>query len=859
MTTRFAVRLPHFFLGAFVLSVFSTLQTIILHGPFTLLSIIVPFCLGGFGGLLIGDRNTRLRQQSQSLRQSNQEMLALFQESEDRYHQLFASSPTVQLLIDPETGAIIRYNDAAVRFYGFSPGEFSGKTIFELNTAEPEEVRTNMRQAVAREQLCFRFRHRLRSGETRTVDVYTVPVPMQGRTLLHSMMIDTTERNQAKTNLQRKTLEQRLLLDSIPVCVWYLRDPQTFGSVNKAFADSCGRPPKEIAHKKLDTVLNPKMYALALMGNRKVFAEKTAHHYEQWVQLGNNEPRYMALTKTPKLSDTGEVDFVVCTATDITSMKQTQDLLQIERDLHVALSTATSYEEALGICLEKAIEVSQTDCGGLYLVAPTDGSLTLTAHRGLSDAFVQRVSHYRHNSEYAQIVQHNQPIYTDYADLARQAHEEILHDEGLQAIGMVPISFQGRVIACLNVASHHQEEIASCNRLALERIATHIGTFLVQKEQETQIRRHQRNLEALFNTIHDFVFILDGDGTIIYLNNAAADRLGYQPAELIGKNVLTVHPADRREEVLGIFAAMLAGTRDDCPVPLLTKTAELIPVETRVNRGQWSGRQVFFALSRDISSRLQIERQQQLLLKNEGLERMAGAMAHHFNNLMTIVAGNLELAQEDLAAEAGVSALLSNALTGSKRAIELGQALLLYVGQFAEVATSLNLSDFCRQQLDSSRIPLPGHIEFTVDLASPGPIVTADPAHLEQTLSALLTNALETIGETPGRIVLRVMSLGREAIGKAHIFPAGWTPTEARYGCLEITDTGTGIAEHRMVNIFDPFYSDKFMGRGLGLPLALSIVKKLNGAITVTSQPDRGSTFQVLLPEQDQTEQQDKQ
>ncbi len=195
---------------------------------------------------------------------------------------------------------------------------------------------------------------------------------------------------------------------------------------------------------------------------------------------------------------------------------------------------------------------------------------------------------------------------------------------------------------------------------------------------------------------------------------------------------------------------------------------------------------------------------------------------------------------------------MANARIGSKRAIELGQALLIYTGQFAEIVTPLNLSDFCRAWLQSSPLSLPEPVELTVDLASPGPMIAANPAHLQQTLSALMTNALEILDRVSGQIVLRVRSVPREAIGTAHIFPAGWTPTQDRYGCLEISDTGTGIDERDLGNIFDPFYSDKFVGRGLGLPLALSIVKKMNGAITVTSQPNQGSTFQVLLPEQDQ-------
>jgi len=424
----------------------------------------------------------------------------------------------------------------------------------------------------------------------------------------------------------------------------------------------------------------------------------------------------------------------------------------------------------------------------------------------------------------------------------------------LLAIGVVPISYQNKVIACLNVASKKTTEIPPLIRTSLEGMAIHIGTFLVQKRQERLIRQHQQNLEMLFNSIQDLVFILDMDGTILDLNATAASRLGYQREDLIGQNILSIHPEENQQELLEIIAAILAGNRDHIPLPLLTRAGELIPVETHITRGQWSGRQVLFGLSRDISSRLQIERQQRLLLKNEGLERMAGAMAHHFNNMMAIVAGNLELAGDEVDPDSETHGLLTQAMSGCKRAAELGHTLLIYTGQFADVLTPLNLSVFCHELLASGKIKVADHIILSVDLATPGPVVVANQPHLEQTLISLLTNALETIDKTPGQIALRVTSVDREAIRPPHLFPTGWTPTAARYGCLEITDSGAGIDEEQMINIFDPFYSDKFLGRGLGLPLALSIVKKFHGAIAVSSQINLGTTFQVLLPEYDSAE-----
>jgi len=850
MTTRLPILLLYFLGGAATFCLGCFLSSLFFPLPLTPVLYLFPFCLGGFAGMLIGNGIGRIK----ALCQANDALQRQLQESEDRYHRLFAVNPAVQLLIDPETGCIVKTNPASQRFYGFDAETFARKTIFEINTADPETTKAIIQQALVRTGLWFQALHRRQSGESRAVEVCTVPISLHGRTLLHSVVTDVTDGYQAEQKLRRKTLEQRLLLDSIPVSIWYLRDPETFGTVNKAFADTIGIAPNQIAHQKLAAIFDQEMLALALADNQQVFTEKKARTSARWIHFGSHQPRYMVITKTPKLDDAGEVEFVVCTATDITKVQQARELLQIERDLHVALGASISQEETLRICVAKALEVSQTECGGLYLVDRTDGSLTLTAHQGLSDAFIKSASWYSGDSAQALMVQRNQPVYMRYADLARQCNNETVQSEGLLAIGVVPISFQGKVIACLNVASKKTSEIPPLIRASLEGMAIHIGTFLVQKKQERLILQHQQNLEMLFNSIQDLVFILDMDGTILDLNATAASRLAYQREDLIGQNIQAIHPEAHRQELLEIVAAILAETCDHSPLPLLTRAGELIPVETHITRGQWSGRQVLFALSRDISSRLQIERQQRLLLKNEGLERMAGAMAHHFNNMMAIIAGNLELAGDEIDPDSAIHGLLMQAMAGCKRAAELGHTLLIYTGQFADVLTPLDLSVFCHELLASGKIKVTEPVSLSVDLATPGPVVVANQPHLEQTLISLLTNALETIDKMPGQIALRVTNVDREAIRTPHLFPTGWTPTAASYACLEITDSGAGIDEEQMINIFDPFYSDKFLGRGLGLPLALSIVKKFHGAITVSSRIHHGTTFQVLLPEHDRSE-----
>lgn len=116
------------------------------------------------------------------------------------------------------------------------------------------------------------------------------------------------------------------------------------------------------------------------------------------------------------------------------------------------------------------------------------------------------------------------------------------------------------------------------------------------------INQTRTNYETLFNTIDDFLFVLDEKGNILHTNNIVVERLGYSPEELKGMSVLMMHPAERREEAGRIVVEMLSGISKVCPVPIMTKSGIQIPVETRVTSGFWDGKPALFGVTKDIST-----------------------------------------------------------------------------------------------------------------------------------------------------------------------------------------------------------------------------------------------------------------
>lgn len=236
------------------------------------------------------------------------------------------------------------------------------------------------------------------------------------------------------------------------------------------------------------------------------------------------------------------------------------------------------------------------------------------------------------------------------------------------------------------------------------------------------------------------------------------------------------------------------------------------------------------------------------LQKAESLERMAGSIAHHFNNKLQVVIGNLELASSDPDRGAGSDEFLRAAMLAALQAAEMSTTMLTYVGSKTASRESLDLVSTCRRIQTLLEDSLPLGLTLETDLPAPGLIVSAHAEQLQQLLINLVTNAGEAVGTGVGTVRLTVTTVCSAGIPSAHRVPIDWEPQNPAYACLEISDTGHGIAEKDVEKIFDPFFSDKFVGRGLGLAVVLGIVRAHDGAVAVQSEPGRGSTFRVFLP-----------
>jgi PAS domain S-box-containing protein len=357
--------------------------------------------------------------------------------------------------------------------------------------------------------------------------------------------------------------------------------------------------------------------------------------------------------KVVERDDQGNPVRMVGTHIDISERKRFEILNLAERDLGVTWNRSLPLQERWETCLAKAIEVSGMDCGCIYRVVENGSGLTLAAHQGVSEAFAEEVRHFPLDSDTARLVLAGKPVDGLY-DKLELSNNSAARREGLRAAALIPVVATG-VIACLEVASRTMDEVPEYARSNLEHLARFIASLIERELAEERGRQHQRDIESVFETIDDMLFVLDGEDRIIATNPAVYSRLGCSANELIGTCSHLLHPEDRRDEARAVHAEILAGKADTCPIPIQTKSGELIQVETRFKPGRWDNRDVFFGISRDIGIRLLEEELARRTLQRRSREAEA----------LAAVATNRHLAQGD------VAELARDLTTAAARALEV--------------------------------------------------------------------------------------------------------------------------------------------------------------------------------------------
>ncbi len=346
----------------------------------------------------------------------------------------------------------------------------------------------------------------------------------------------------------------------------------------------------------------------------------------------------------------------------------------------------------------------------------------------------------------------------------------------------------------------------------------------------------------------------DLKGKLLYANEKTYVLHGWSRDEFLAMDLSKIDTPESARLIAPRIDEIMERGEASFEVSHYRKDGTTFPLLVNVRLARWGDRPIFLSAWTDLTERkdeeakrLEFERQLLHTQRLESLGVLAGGIAHDFNNLLMAIVGNLDILLMNLPAESPLHNGIEQALKASRRAADLTRQMLAYSGRGRFVLRPLDLGELVRENARLFRTAISRTITIDLVAAAGLPLIEADPGQVQQVVMNLIINASEAIGEQSGQVKI---STGVQACEEADLRSSRLNekPPPGKFVYLEVSDTGCGMDEQTQQCIFDPFFSTKFVGRGLGMPAVLGIVRGHGGAIFMESAPGKGTTIRVLFP-----------
>jgi PAS domain S-box-containing protein len=378
-----------------------------------------------------------------------------------------------------------------------------------------------------------------------------------------------------------------------------------------------------------------------------------------------------------------------------------------------------------------------------------------------------------------------------------------------------------------------------------------------RKETEAALRDNEERYRLLFEGITDMVFVHgiteDGfPGQFLAVNDSACRRLGYTREELLRMTILDIDAPESAVDVRAIVERLKLGEKVMFEQAHFAKDGRRFPVEINAQSFRFQERVVVFSVVRDITERKRAETERENLQgqltqaqKMESVGRLAGGVAHDFNNMLQSILGNADLAMLDLPPDSPARESLMEIRRSAERSADLTRQLLAFARKQTIAPRVFDLNDTVAGMLKMLRRLIGEDIDLSwMPGANLWPI-KMDPSQIDQVLANLCVNARDAITGA-GKVTIETANV---------VFDGTYASTHldcvpGQYVMLAVSDTGGGMDAETRSHLFEPFFTTKEIGKGTGLGLAtvFGIVKQNHGLINVYTEPGHGTTFKLYLP-----------
>ncbi len=787
-------------------------------------------------------------------------------EAEIKYRTLFEQSPYGILTIGTD-GRILDFNESAHRDLGYTREEFSGLSIAGIDPEESaDDVQARIRHILKEGAAQFDVVHLTKQGERRDVHVIIKPLVLSGQTVLHCIWRDITERKKGQEALRRSEERFRLAMSGATdgLWDWDLKTQEMYYSPR--WKSMLGYSDHELENNMgtWERLLHPDDRASSA-AFIKDFLEGYAGKFELEFRLRHKDGSYRDILSRAFLvhDDDGRPARLAGTHVDVTERRRIEERLRKEAERNRVL--LEMYEKAAHLTdnelyesvLAQAVRITDSEIGFFHALSDDQDSIVLTTwdKKTMRNCSVPEPKHYPVDQagNWVDCVRLGRPVvYNDYQTSPNRKGLPEGHVP-LRRFMSIPVIEDGKVRFIFGVGNK-TGDYEEHDMVQLQIVAGELHKITAKRRSDEALRRSEEFIRNILDTVDEGFVVIGRDMKILAANRAFCawnDEAGSAHGRpVLGRHCYEIshkktRPCDEDGELCAVKRVFETGKPQAAMHKHEDAKGNILYVETKAFPMRDAEGRVTSAIEtiHNITERHLLEEQQLKSQKLEAIGTLAGGIAHDFRNLLQGVFGYISLAKMD--PDKGKSlAALEQAEKALNLSINLTNQLLTFSKGGKPVKKRLDVLPVVESAV---KFALSGSRSYDRLEYDPGlwP-VEADEGQIAQVIQNIVLNAHEAMpGGGPINISVRNVRACTDKM----------LPGEGKFVSIVIEDSGAGIPRQHISRIFDPYFTTKQRGSGLGLATSYSIIKNHGGLIDVRSEEGKGSAFSICLPaSEDRTE-----